>query len=280
MLGAGVRRNVGHVQRIVLRGRELHAASGRTQRLEQRLSGGFVARHRVKMHLVETKILLVMANQRKHDVHFIIIITVARRFHNLRDETVQAEIIHERLTQFIVSPRNRILVTTVHFVEPHRRFRTVHLQQLFRIVLVAVRLNPLDRDFLYGATPIQIFLFENRQRILERRVLRHHGESDTIDHAPNAIVQILPVHRVEQISHGVRHTGLRRARNTLLIIVGTLGTHLIQNCRIVHSHNIFSYQLKRVIEIFQVFRRCLFDCFRHGIVVFLDGRAVFNHLRD
>ena len=104
LLGVGVRRNVGHVQRIVLRGWELHAAGGRTQRLEQRLSGGFVARYRVKMHLVETKILFVTANQRKHDVHFIVIITVARRFHNLRDETVQAEIIHERLTQFIVSP--------------------------------------------------------------------------------------------------------------------------------------------------------------------------------
>ena len=189
------------------------------------------------MHLVKAKILFVTTNQRKHDIHFIVIITVARRFHNLRDETVQAEIIHERLTQFIVSPRNRILVATVHFVEPHRRFRTVHLQQLFRIVLISVRLNPLDRDFLYGATPIQIFLFENRQRILERCVLRHHGKSDAIDHAPNAIVQVLPVHWVEQISHGVRNAGLRCARNTLLIIIRALKSHLIQNCRVIYCHD-------------------------------------------
>jgi hypothetical protein len=73
----------------------------------------------------------------------------------------------------------------------------------------------------------------------KRLVLRHYGKPDTIDHAPNTVVEILPIHWVEQIAHGVRHAGLRRARNTLLIIVGALKSHFVQNCRIVYSHNAY-----------------------------------------
>ena len=178
-----------------------------------------------------------MANQGKHDVHFVVIIGVSRGFHDLRNEPVQSEIVHERLPQFVIGPRNRILVFAIHLVEPYGRFGAVHLQQVFGIVLVSVRLNPFDGDFLNGATPVEVFLLEHAQGILERFVLRHHGKPDPVNHAPNAVVQILTVQRVEKVTHGVRHTGLRRARYTLLVIVGALKAHLIQNRRVVYSHN-------------------------------------------
>ena len=104
LLRVGVCRNFGHVERVVLGAGELHTSGGRTQRLEQRLGGRFIRRDTIKMHLIKTKIPLVVAYQRKHDVHFIIIIAVARRFHNLRNETVQAEVINERLSQFVICP--------------------------------------------------------------------------------------------------------------------------------------------------------------------------------
>ena len=104
MLGVGVCRDIGHVERIVLGAWELHTSGGRTQRLEQRLGGRFVARYIIKMHLVEAEILFVVAYQRKHDVHFIVIIAITRGLHNLRNETVQPEIINERLSQLIFSP--------------------------------------------------------------------------------------------------------------------------------------------------------------------------------
>lgn len=56
------------------------------------------------MHLVEAEVLLVVAYQRKHDVHLIVIIGITRGLHNLRNETVQAEVIYERLSQFVSSP--------------------------------------------------------------------------------------------------------------------------------------------------------------------------------
>ena len=189
------------------------------------------------MHPVEAEILLVMANQGKHDVHFVVIVGITWGFHNLRYETVQSEVVHERLPQFVVGPRNRVLVLAIHLIEPNGGFGAMHLQQVFGIVLVSVRLNPLDGDFLHGATPIEVFLFENAQGILKRLVLRHHGKPDAINHAPHAVIQILTVQRVEKIAHGIRNARLRRARYALLVIVGTLEPHLIQNRRVVYSHN-------------------------------------------
>ena len=190
------------------------------------------------MNLIKTKILLVVTNQRQHDVHFVVFITVSRRFHNLRNKSIQTVIIHESLPQFVISPRNRVLVLTIHLIEPHGGFGTVHLQQRFRIVLVTVRLNPLDSNFLHGRTPVQILFFEYREHVFKRLVLRHHGKANTVNHAPNTVVKILAIHRVEQISRGIGHTRLRRARYTKLIIVSTLKAHLIQNSRVVYSHNI------------------------------------------
>nr|DAW01828.1 MAG TPA: hypothetical protein [Bacteriophage sp.] len=280
LLRVSIRRNIVYIKSIILCARETHTPRSRTQRLKQRLGRRFIGRCRIKMNLIKTKILLVVTNQRQHDIHFIVIIRITGSFHNLRDETVQAEVVHERLTQFVVSPRNWILVFTIHFVEPHGGFGTVHLEQVFGIVLVSMRLNPLDGNFLNGRTPVEIFLFKYRKHVFKRFVLRHHGKANSVNHAPNAIIQILAVHGVEQISRGVRYARLRGARHALLVIVGALKAHLIQNSRIVYSHNknlLFVYS-ERVIKVFKIVRGGFGYCFRR--IVFTDGRTVFHHLRD
>ena len=60
-------------------------------------------------------------------------------------------------------------------LRPDGGFGAVHFQQIFRVILITVRLNPLDGDFLYSRTPVQVFLFENRQRVFKQRVLHHYG---------------------------------------------------------------------------------------------------------
>ena len=229
--------NIGNGLRIIKRGREVQLASISSNSLKEFLASSIIRRNTRKMMLVKAPRIVVLGKQLEHNTILVIVIAAHRNSHNLRDKRIQTILVSECSTKLVIVDSNCVLVAPVLRVIPALRFWPMQLEQSFGFIIVAMRTNPLRRNFLNSATVVYLCTLKRRENVIPC-LTTNIRKSNTINKHVHELIKVSLIHGVKKCLDSRTNLALCGIWNALLIIVICVQVNRSENGTIIGCHNL------------------------------------------